>query len=794
MIHTVPQRPDDADWQVPSHETALYAPRRHAHALVIPVINEGERIRGQLQRIQAADLPVDVIIADGGSIDGSLDPAFVAGVGVRAVLTKTGPGKLSAQLRMAYAFALREGYAGIVTIDGNGKDGVEAVRSMVDRLEAGADYVQGSRYLPGGMAENTPLERTIANRLIHAPLLSLAGRHWFTDTTNGFRAYSARFLTHPEVRPFREEFAVYSLLFYLTVRAGQLGLRVEHVPVERRYPDDGKVPTKIGGFASKLALLGETVFAATGGHTPVDAPLRRPGLHWAVLAALLIVLPLFLGLVAAPRYSPDSWALYELSRTVFGGDFYRFTHFRSYASVSDYSSAFPPLTPVLIAGLDALTGSGARSGLYLAFAAFLAFAGASEWIGRRVTGAAWVGLAAALVVLTGPKMLVDELAAGRTIPLQLALYAAVLIGLVAPERITAARAAAIGLVAGLAILNRFDALLLPLLAAGAIGWLTRRAEPVAAALAASALAVSPWIAFSLAAHGTLFATDNAGTALSLDPAAFVTDWWPVAPPTLADDPAAWARRLAGSLGRYLHTIASLAASPLGVVLLGVLGLWGALHGLAARRPGAVRTGLPLAALRLLALFAGAMAVLTLPQILTGYNEPRYFTALAWAGALAALCSAVACGATPHQRAVYARLLFLGIAAPVLAASLWQLAGAVRAGETGADAAARFDAPADVAALRRCLGKERAEARVLVLGDDAFAARAGALGGIAAMMEPRNMAQGRLDAAGARAFLRHWQVDHVLVMDPSRRAFSEANLAGPAVPRCPLALFAARKPL
>ena len=80
----------------------------------------------------------------------------VAGAGVRAVLTKTGPGKLSAQLRMAYAWCLREGYAGIVTIDGNGKDGVEAVAAMVAKLEEGCDYVQGyhiSRPVPAEQME-----------------------------------------------------------------------------------------------------------------------------------------------------------------------------------------------------------------------------------------------------------------------------------------------------------------------------------------------------------------------------------------------------------------------------------------------------------------------------------------------------------------------------------------------------------------------------------------------------------------------------------------------------------------
>jgi dolichol-phosphate mannosyltransferase len=255
-------------WELPYFEVAVYAPRVHSHALVIPVINEGERIRGQLLRIREAALPVDVVVADGGSTDGSLNPDFVSGAAVRAVLTKTGPGKLSAQLRMAYAWCLREGYEGVVTIDGNGKDGIEAVADMVAKLEHGYDYIQGSRYLPGGLAENTPLERTIANRGIHAPLLSFAGRHWFTDTTNGFRAYSARYLLDPRVQPFRDVFQRYELLFYLTVRAGQVGMKVAHVPVKRRYPANAPTPTKITNMAAKFDVLKQTFAAALGRFAP----------------------------------------------------------------------------------------------------------------------------------------------------------------------------------------------------------------------------------------------------------------------------------------------------------------------------------------------------------------------------------------------------------------------------------------------------------------------------------------------------------------------------------------------
>lgn len=259
---------DSKGWSVPEHERHVLADRRHRYALVIPVINEGERIRAQLRSVHAAGLPVDVVVADGGSTDGAVDADFLRGVGVRALLIKTGAGRLSAQLRMAYAWCLGGGYDGIVTVDGNGKDNVAAVTEFAARLDDGYDYVQGSRYALGGRAHNTPWDRAIGNRVIHAPLLSLASGHWFTDTTNGFRGYSGRFLLDPRVAPFRSVFVNYELLFYLTVRAGQLGFRIAEIPVERAYPRTGAVPTRITTWRAKMDVLAQTIRAALGAYTP----------------------------------------------------------------------------------------------------------------------------------------------------------------------------------------------------------------------------------------------------------------------------------------------------------------------------------------------------------------------------------------------------------------------------------------------------------------------------------------------------------------------------------------------
>jgi len=244
-------------WSVPSMRAEVLGPKTNRYALIIPVLNEGSRIQRQLRETAqgAYATNCDVIIADGGSTDGSLEPDFLRTVGVRALLTKTGPGKLSAQLRCGYAFALTEGYQGIVTIDGNGKDSVESIPAFVEALDSGIDYAQASRFIPGGEGVNTPLLRLLAIRLMHAPALSLAARHWLTDTTQGYRSYSSRYLLDARVQPFRNIFVGYELLAYLTVRAGQLGYSVKEIPTTRSYPDNEPIPTKIGGLRAYADLI-----------------------------------------------------------------------------------------------------------------------------------------------------------------------------------------------------------------------------------------------------------------------------------------------------------------------------------------------------------------------------------------------------------------------------------------------------------------------------------------------------------------------------------------------------------
>ena len=249
---------------VPEYEVVREHPRVNDLVVFVFVINEGEKVRRQLERMAAYRGVADVVVADGGSTDGSLDAEWLDRCGVRALLVKRGAGRLSAQMRMAFDYALADGYQGVIVMDGNGKDGLEALPVMAGALRDGWDHVQGSRFVPGGVHENTPLARYLAVRLLHAPMISWVSGFRYTDTTNGFRAYSRRLLEDSGVAVFRAEFDRYQLHYHLAVESAARGFRVKEVPVARRYPAHGKTPTKIRGFGALFSVLGQ-LFAVCRG-------------------------------------------------------------------------------------------------------------------------------------------------------------------------------------------------------------------------------------------------------------------------------------------------------------------------------------------------------------------------------------------------------------------------------------------------------------------------------------------------------------------------------------------------
>jgi dolichol-phosphate mannosyltransferase len=254
-------------WEPPRHEVVEFSPRRTRYCFIVVTLNEGERIRAQLGRMRAHAALADIIIADGKSTDGSLSHDFVREQMVRTLLL-TDEGGLSTATRMGIAYAIEQGYEGVITVDGNGKDGVEALPHFISELEGGGDLIQGSRFMPGGYHKNTPLERWLGIKLVMAPLMAIGSGHYYSDPTNGFRAMSMRFLTDARVEPVRKVFVRFNIQHYFNYRAAKLGFKVKEIPVRRCYPDEGPIPTKIHGLPTKLRNVWEMVVTVCGGYNP----------------------------------------------------------------------------------------------------------------------------------------------------------------------------------------------------------------------------------------------------------------------------------------------------------------------------------------------------------------------------------------------------------------------------------------------------------------------------------------------------------------------------------------------
>lgn len=261
--------------QVPTYTTSEFAQKLNDYCVCVFVINEGDRLLNQLERMNSiCKGVVDVVVADGGSTDGSTESEKLTSLGVNTLLVKTGPGKLGSQMRMAFDWALNRGYKGVVVIDGNGKDGVEAIPAFIAELEKGVDHVQGSRFILGGHHENTPKSRLLGLKLLHAPLIRLASGFHYTDTTNGFRAYSAKLLLSEKISLFRDCFVGYELHYYLAIQAAKGEFSIREIPVSRSYPLRGKIPSKISLVRGSIKVIAELLKTALGLYTNTQIKKR----------------------------------------------------------------------------------------------------------------------------------------------------------------------------------------------------------------------------------------------------------------------------------------------------------------------------------------------------------------------------------------------------------------------------------------------------------------------------------------------------------------------------------------
>lgn len=222
---------------------------KHPYLVLTFAFNEGEKLKRQLAKFPPPEeRQYDLMLSDDGSTDGSTPSSYISEFGLRGITRLQKNMGLSPNIKAALDWYLTQSYEGVILMNGNDRDGVGAIPRFINKFKEGYDYIQGSRFLPGGEHINTPRYRHLAIRLIHAPLFSLAARRWMTDTTNGFRGFSTSAVGKMGDGLFSDRFQKYEIEQYMAWKAVRLGLKVSEIPVTRRYPSN-----KLGPNYSKIA-------------------------------------------------------------------------------------------------------------------------------------------------------------------------------------------------------------------------------------------------------------------------------------------------------------------------------------------------------------------------------------------------------------------------------------------------------------------------------------------------------------------------------------------------------------
>jgi len=203
-------------------------------SVVIPCLNEANSLAycvdKAMKAFQAAGLSGEVVVADNGSTDGSIQIAEQHGARVIRVAER------------GYGAALRAGIAGargffIIMGDADDSYDFTDVPRFVEKLHEGNDIVMGNRFRgeikPGAMP---PLHKYFGNPGLTALLNTLFHAH-IGDGYCGMRGFTRSLYDRLDLRSSGMEFAL-----EMVIKSAQIGARIAEIPITL-WPDKrGRAP------------------------------------------------------------------------------------------------------------------------------------------------------------------------------------------------------------------------------------------------------------------------------------------------------------------------------------------------------------------------------------------------------------------------------------------------------------------------------------------------------------------------------------------------------------------------
>lgn len=208
-------------------------------SIVLPCLNEdrtvGTCVVKAINFLKGQDINGEVIVADNGSTDHSVETAQKAGAKVIHITDK------------GYGNALRGGFEaaqGKYIIMADADDSYDLVNLMpfVEQLRGGYDLVMGNRFKGGIMKGAMPWH----HRYIGNPILSFLGKLFFKSPANDFHC-GLRGFTKDAVQKMNLQTIGMELASEIVIKASILGMKVCEVPTTLS-PDGRDRPPHLNSF------------------------------------------------------------------------------------------------------------------------------------------------------------------------------------------------------------------------------------------------------------------------------------------------------------------------------------------------------------------------------------------------------------------------------------------------------------------------------------------------------------------------------------------------------------------
>ena len=199
--------------------------------IIVPTYNERENLARMAQRLLALPTPVDLLVVDDNSTDGTgkLADELAARHPEIHVLHRAEKNGLGRAYISGFKWALDRSYEFIFEMDGDFSHNPDDVPQFLEAAQnQNADLVLGSRYSGGVRVVNWPLKRLILSRSAGIYVWLITGMP-ITDPTGGYKCFRRRALQTINLDAIQSN--GYSFQIEMTHRLWRDGFKVAEVPI-----------------------------------------------------------------------------------------------------------------------------------------------------------------------------------------------------------------------------------------------------------------------------------------------------------------------------------------------------------------------------------------------------------------------------------------------------------------------------------------------------------------------------------------------------------------------------------